>query len=47
VSIEIRSKVLGEESAETLDSIELVGSAKELRGKYKEAEAMDWQTLVQ
>jgi tetratricopeptide (TPR) repeat protein len=46
VSMEVRSEVLGEESAETLDSMELVGSAKDLGGKYEEAEAMNRQTLA-
>lgn len=40
VLIEVRNKVLREEDAETLSSIGMVGLARELRGKYKEAEAM-------
>ncbi|KAJ5065692.1 hypothetical protein J3E74DRAFT_414642 [Bipolaris maydis] len=47
VSMEARSEELGEEDARMLDSMEMVGLAKELGGKYKEAEAMHRQTLAQ
>jgi tetratricopeptide (TPR) repeat protein len=46
MSMEVRSEVLGEEHAETLISMEIVGLAKALGGKYKEAEAMQRETLV-
>jgi tetratricopeptide (TPR) repeat protein len=46
MSMEGRSEVLGEDSAETLNSMEIVGLAKALRGRYKEAEAMHRQTLA-
>jgi Tfp pilus assembly protein PilF len=46
MSMEVRSEVLGEEDAETLSSIGMVGLAMELGGKYEEAEAMHRQTLA-
>jgi hypothetical protein len=41
MSMEVRSEVLREEHAETLSSMGIVGLARELGGKYKEAEAMN------
>ncbi|KAH9879735.1 hypothetical protein IAQ61_001554 [Plenodomus lingam] len=46
MSMEARSEVFGEDNMETLRSMEMVGVARELSGKYKEAEAMDRQTLA-
>jgi hypothetical protein len=46
VSMEVRQVVFGEENAETLASMELVGKARVLGGKHKEAEAMNRQTLA-
>lgn len=46
-TIEVRREVLGEESADTLSSMRMVGLAKSLGGKYAEAEAMLRQTLRQ
>jgi hypothetical protein len=46
VSMEARSKVLGEDNAETLDSMGMVGLARRLGGKYEEAEAINRQTLA-
>jgi tetratricopeptide (TPR) repeat protein len=47
VSMEVRRKILGEEDAETLKSIEMVGQARFLRGKYEEAEGIVMHTLAQ
>lgn len=38
--------MLREEDAETLDSIEIIGLARELKGKYEEVEAINQQTLA-
>jgi hypothetical protein len=46
VSMEVRSEVLGKEHAATLSSMEMVGQARASRGKSKEAEAMNRQTLA-
>jgi tetratricopeptide (TPR) repeat protein len=46
MSMEVRRKVLGEESEETLSSMGMVGLARSFGGKYKEAEAMHKQTLA-
>jgi tetratricopeptide (TPR) repeat protein len=46
VSTQVRREVLGEESEETLSSMELVALAMELSGKYEEAEAMHKQTMA-
>jgi tetratricopeptide (TPR) repeat protein len=46
VSMEIRREVLGEESEETLDSMKMVGLAKELGGKQEETEVMIRQILA-
>jgi tetratricopeptide (TPR) repeat protein len=46
MSMEVRSEVLGEDNAETLSSMGMVGLARVLRGKYGEAEAMNRQTLA-
>jgi tetratricopeptide (TPR) repeat protein len=46
VSMEVRREVLGEEDAETLSSMGVVGLARVLGGKYKEARAMHRQTLA-
>ncbi|KAB2107286.1 hypothetical protein AG0111_0g3658 [Alternaria gaisen] len=46
MSMEVRSEVLGEDNAETLSSMGMVGLARVLRGKYEEAEAMNRQTLA-
>jgi hypothetical protein len=35
-----RREILGEESADTLSSMEMVGLARQFGGKYKEAEAI-------
>ncbi|KAH7400586.1 putative kinesin [Phaeosphaeria sp. MPI-PUGE-AT-0046c] len=45
VSMEVRSEVLGEEDAETLRSMGLVGLARLLGGKYNGSQAMHSQTL--
>ncbi|OAG04125.1 uncharacterized protein CC84DRAFT_1207310 [Paraphaeosphaeria sporulosa] len=45
-SMEVRSEVLGEQDAETLTSMEMVGLARTLGGKYGEAETMYRQTLA-
>jgi tetratricopeptide (TPR) repeat protein len=45
MSMEVRREVLGEDNAETLSSMGMVGLARELRGKYEEAEAMNRQEL--
>jgi tetratricopeptide (TPR) repeat protein len=47
VSLEVRRGVLGEENAETLSSMDMVGHARILGGKYKEAEVMLRQALAQ
>jgi tetratricopeptide (TPR) repeat protein len=46
VSMKVRSKVLGEENAETLSSMGMVGLARVLGGKHEEAVAMHRQTLA-
>ncbi|KAF2818262.1 hypothetical protein CC86DRAFT_309553, partial [Ophiobolus disseminans] len=46
VSMEVREEVLGKESADTLSSMGMVGLARELGGKYGEAETMHRQTLA-
>jgi hypothetical protein len=46
VSMEVRREVCGEESADTLSSMELIGQARERGGRWKEAEAMNRQTLA-
>jgi hypothetical protein len=46
VSMEVRQEVCGEEDADTLSSMEMIGLAKELGGRWKEAEAMNRQTLA-
>jgi tetratricopeptide (TPR) repeat protein len=46
MSMEVRREVLGEEDAETLSSMGMVGLARELGGKYEEAKAMNRQTLA-
>jgi hypothetical protein len=45
-SMEVRSEILGEESAETLSSMEIVRLARVLGVKYDEAEAMNRQSLA-
>jgi tetratricopeptide (TPR) repeat protein len=45
MSMEVRSEVLEEEHAGTLSSMDMVGRARALGGKYEEAEAMHRQTL--
>jgi tetratricopeptide (TPR) repeat protein len=47
VSTEVRREVLGEDHAETLSSMGMVGLARMLGGNYEEAEAMNRQTLAQ
>jgi hypothetical protein len=42
-----RREVLGKESADTLNSVDMVGLARQFGGKYKEAEAIIQQTLAQ
>ncbi|OAL07735.1 TPR-like protein [Phaeosphaeriaceae sp. SRC1lsM3a] len=46
MSLKVMMEVLGEENAETIDSMEMVGLVKTLRGEYKEAEAMHKQELL-
>ncbi|RYN45932.1 hypothetical protein AA0117_g13493, partial [Alternaria alternata] len=46
MSMSVRSEVLGEDNAETLSSMGMVGLARALGGKYGEAEAMNRQTLA-
>jgi tetratricopeptide (TPR) repeat protein len=46
MSMEVRSEVLGEEHTETLTSMEIVGLARALGGKYEEAETISRQTLA-
>jgi tetratricopeptide (TPR) repeat protein len=46
ISMEVRRKVCGEESVETSSSMVLVGQAKEIGGKYEEAEAILKQALA-
>ena len=46
LSKDVRSDVLGHESAETLNSMELVGQAMEINGRYKDAERIHRQTLA-
>lgn len=46
ISMEVRSEVLGEDNAETLSSIEMVGLARRLRDKYEETWAIHRQTLA-
>jgi hypothetical protein len=46
ISMQVRSEVLRGESAETLSSMGMVGLARELRGKYDEAEVMHRQELA-
>jgi tetratricopeptide (TPR) repeat protein len=46
MSMKVRSRVLGEENAETLNSIGMVGIVRALAGKYKEAEAMHRKELA-
>jgi hypothetical protein len=46
VSMEVRREVYGEEGADTLSSIELIGQARERGGRWKEAQAMNRQTLA-
>jgi tetratricopeptide (TPR) repeat protein len=46
ISMEVRQEVCGEEGADTLNSMELIGQARERGGRWKEAEAMNRQTLA-
>jgi tetratricopeptide (TPR) repeat protein len=46
LSMEVRQEVFGEENAETLSSMHMIGLARVLGGKYEEAEAMNMQTLA-
>jgi hypothetical protein len=46
VSMKTRREILDEESADTLSSMEMVGLARQLGGKYKETEAIIQQTLA-
>jgi tetratricopeptide (TPR) repeat protein len=46
MSMSVRSEVLGEDDAETLSSMGMVGLARELGGKYEEAKAINRQTLA-
>jgi tetratricopeptide (TPR) repeat protein len=46
MSLEVRREVCGEERAETLDSMDMLGLAKTLGGKYEEAETILRQTLA-
>jgi tetratricopeptide (TPR) repeat protein len=46
MSMEVRREVLGEDDAETLSSMGMVGLARELGGKYEEAKAINRQTLA-
>jgi tetratricopeptide (TPR) repeat protein len=46
VSMEVRQEVFGEQNAETLSSMHMIGLVRGLGGKYKGAEAMNRQTLA-
>jgi tetratricopeptide (TPR) repeat protein len=46
VSMEVRREMCGEEGADTLSSMELIGQARESGGRWKEAELMNRQTLA-
>jgi tetratricopeptide (TPR) repeat protein len=46
LSMKVRQEAFGEESAETLSSMEVIGQAKILRGEYEEAGAILGQTLA-
>jgi tetratricopeptide (TPR) repeat protein len=46
ISAEVRSEILGEGSVETLSSVEMVGLAMSLGGRWKEAESMNRETLA-
>ncbi|KAH8726854.1 hypothetical protein GQ44DRAFT_704911 [Phaeosphaeriaceae sp. PMI808] len=46
ISMEVRREVFGEENAETLSSMGMVGLARGLRGRWEEAELMNRQTLA-
>jgi hypothetical protein len=46
VLMEVREEAFREENEETLNSMDLIGLKRELRGKYKEAEALSRQTLA-
>ncbi|OAL45801.1 hypothetical protein IQ07DRAFT_661277 [Pyrenochaeta sp. DS3sAY3a] len=46
VSMEVRTEALGEENAETLSSMGMVGLARSLGGRYAEAEAVNRETLA-
>jgi hypothetical protein len=46
MSMQVRSEVLGGENTETLSSMDMVGLAKALGGKYEEVETMHRQTLA-
>jgi tetratricopeptide (TPR) repeat protein len=45
-SMEVRREVYGEESAETLKSMDMLGQARKLGGKYTDAESISRQTLA-
>ncbi|OAL46892.1 TPR-like protein [Pyrenochaeta sp. DS3sAY3a] len=46
VSMEVRTEALGEEHAETLGSMAMVGLARSLGGRYAEAETINRKTLA-
>jgi hypothetical protein len=46
VSMEVRRELCGEEGADTLSSMELIGQARDRGGRWKEAELMNRQTLA-
>jgi tetratricopeptide (TPR) repeat protein len=46
VSMKVRQEVFGKENAETLSSMHMVGIAKRLGAKYKEAEVINRETLA-
>lgn len=45
LSKDVRSNMLGHESVETLDSMELIGQAMQINHRYKDAETVHRQTL--
>ncbi|KAF1941164.1 TPR-like protein [Clathrospora elynae] len=46
VSMEVRRELFGQEHAQTLSSVDIVGLARTIGGKYEEAESITRQTLA-
>ncbi len=44
-AMKVRKRILGQEHSDTLNSMAIVGSVYELRGKYDEAELLCQETL--